>query len=417
MMGDAPAPLGGTRAAAWERPVQGELTEQVGGAFQMLLQIRMFIAAVTLSLVPLEVEYLDVFLLVLTVALLSWLAGRYWRYVAPRLARHPLLFALDMAASFTVLGLGGTSGPYLLATVATAALAGLLYHWRGMLTVAGLQTLCYYVTFVFTIDSAPDAQPPTFQDVLGQPLCYPLAGFAGVALRRLLDANAEQESARRLAEVKAAAAEERARLAREMHDSLAKTLRGIALAATGLRVWVERDRDRALDEADRIATACQVASQEARSLLSELRRDTIPRSLSQVIAETARDWSDAAGVPVVCEIAPDIDLPLRVRHEAVAILSEALTNVERHAGAGSVRVRLARGDGEVRLTVCDDGAGFRPPELTALAREGHYGLIGLHERAQRVGGVVKILSTRGKGTTVLVRLPIDERAHRLAEVS
>ncbi|MGC5284304.1 sensor histidine kinase [Actinomadura citrea] len=414
MMGDAPAPLGGTRAASWERPLEGELTEQIGGAFQMLLRIRMFIAAVTLSLVPLKVEYLDVFLLVLTVALLSWLAGRCWRYVAPRLARHPLLFALDMAASFTVLGLGGTSGPYLLATVVTATLAGLLYHWRGMLTVAGLQTLCYYVTFASTTDSA---QTPTFQDVLGQPLCYPLAGFAGVALRRLLDANAEQAEARRSAEVKAAAAEERARLAREMHDSLAKTLRGIALAATGLRVWVERDRDRALDEADRIATACQVASREARSLLSELRRDTVPCSLSQVVAETARDWSESAGVPVDCDIAPDIDLPLRVRHEAVAILSEALTNVERHAGAGSVRVRLDRGNGELRLTVRDDGAGFHPPELTTLARQGHYGLIGLHERARRVGGVVKILSTRGDGTTVLVRLPMDERAHRLAEVS
>ncbi|MEU5880322.1 sensor histidine kinase [Spirillospora sp. NPDC047279] len=381
----------------------------------MLMQIRLMIGAVTLVLLPRDSFKFGPLTLVLSMVALSWLSGRNWRLVTSLVTRHPLLFTLDMCASFLVLGIGGISGPFLLATVVTAAVAGLLYRWPGMLAVAALQIACYYVTFAFTPELGEDG---SFQALLGQPLFYPLAGFAGVALRRLLDEHAATESARRHAEVLAAAAQERARLAREMHDSLAKTLRGVALAASALPLWVCRDADRAVTEAGQIAAATEIASRQARILLSELRDDSAIRPLPEVLQDLAQRWADDNGAAVTCETDEQIDLPLRVRHEVVAILGEALTNAERHARAHSVRIRLSRDEDGVVLSVQDDGQGFEIPELVDLARDGHYGLVGLYERAERVGGTLTVHSKPGNGTTVTARLPSAEPAEpSLAEVS
>nr|WP_272917938.1 histidine kinase [Actinomadura rayongensis] len=215
--------------------------------------------------------------------------------------------------------------------------------------------------------------------------------------------------ARRRAEVAAAAAEERARLAREMHDSLAKTLRGIALAAAALPGWVERDPRRGIEEAARIAAATEIASREARHLLTDLREQAVQRSLPEAVAEVAGTWSRESGVPVVLDLSADGDLPSRSRYEAVAILSEALANVARHAGAHAVHVRsFVDEDDGVVLEVHDDGRGCALPDLPTLARAGHYGVVGLHERAARVGGAATVRSVPGAGTTVTVRLPLEE---------
>ncbi|XRQ11802.1 sensor histidine kinase [Actinomadura welshii] len=388
--------------------------ERVGSAFRMLMEIRMLVTALSMLLLPPGQLTAGVFALMLSMVLLSWGTARRWRAVAPRVAAHPSLYALDMVLSFAVLGVGGMAGPYFLSTVATATVAGLLYRWQGMLFVAGLQILGYYVTYALTASGAGGI---TFHSVLGQPLYYPLAGFAGVALRRLLDEYAAKEAALRRAEVLAAASQERARLAREMHDSLAKTLRGIALAASALPLWASRDQARAAQEAERIATAAAVASQEARDLLAELRDDTVTRSLHEALRDAVERWGGETGVAVACDLDARVEPGPRMRHEAVAILREALTNVDRHAKADSVKVRLVKEEEDLVLTIVDDGAGFRLRRLADLAREGHYGLIGLHERAQRVGGTVLVSSRPGAGTTVSVRLPADSSGDAaLAEV-
>lgn len=389
--------------------------ERVGVAFQMFMQIRMLVAAVNMALllVPRD-RPIGPFFLLLFVAMISWLSARYWRQIAPRMAAHPLLLVLDMCLSFVVLGIGGTSGPFLLATVVTAAVAGLLYRLPGMLSVAGLQICCYYISLA---ESAPSV-PGDFQTLLGQPIYYPLAGFAGVALRRLLDDLVAQEAALRTAEVTAAAAQERSRLAREMHDSLAKTLRGLAFAATALPDWLTRDPVRAEAESKRIVAAAEIASREARSLLTELRDDTLISPLPEAVRGVVERWGEPKDIAVTCDIDAQGDLPLRARHELVAILGEVLTNVERHAAADSVSVRLTRENGYVVLVVRDDGQGFAQREFLDLARDGHYGLIGIRERAQRIRGTVDVLSEPGAGTTVTVRVSADQPAEpKLAEVS
>lgn len=404
----------GSSAAERTRPADPWSTGRVGPAFQLLMRLRMLIAALTLLLLPREQLSAVSFLLVLSIVVVSWLAARQWWWIAPRIAAHPLLLALDICLSFVVLGLNDISGPFFLSTVVTAAVAGLLYRWEGMLAAVALQVLCYYATYGLT---AAPVESARLQTLIGQPLFYLVIGFAGVALRRLLDDLTAQEHRLRRAEVIAAAAHERARLAREMHDSLAKTLRGIALAAAALPVWVHRDAVRAAAEAERITAACESASREARALLTELRDEAALLPLPDAVAAVVRRWGEENGVTVTCAIDERADLPLRTRHEVLAIVGEALTNVERHAAARSVEVTLARGDDGVELTMRDDGRGFERVPADELSRLGHYGLIGLGERAEGIGGELTVESAPGAGTTIVARFPVVEQAGVPAEVS
>jgi signal transduction histidine kinase len=98
---------------------------------------------------------------------------------------------------------------------------------------------------------------------------------------------------------------------------------------------------------------------------------------------------------------------MEVRHELVRILREALSNVDRHAGASAVQVRLTGSEAGLVLVVLDDGTGFNAPfDLRALAALGHYGLVGMAERAARVAGDLRVLSQPGCGTEVAVRVPL-----------
>jgi signal transduction histidine kinase len=391
---------------------------RVWAAFGLLMQIRMLTAAITLLLLPDYQLKAQVFVLVLCIAVLSWLAANHWQLIVPRLLHHPLLVVTDICLTFLVLGIGGPSGPFFLTTVITAAVAGLLYRWPGMLSVSFLLVLGYYAALGYALQKQA-ASTTTFQAIVGQPVYYPLVGFAGVALRRLFDDQAAQEQALRHAEVVAAAAEERTRLAREMHDSLAKTLRGIALSAAALPTWIRREPGRAAEEAQRIVAGVEIASRESRVLISGLRDDTVTKPLPEAVRETTAAWGAEYGISVACDIEAAADLPLRHRYESLAILSEALTNIERHAAARSVHVKLAMEPGEVVLVVRDDGRGFRSDgAIGALTQAGHYGLAGLHERAERIGGTVSVTSEPGAGTSVTARLPLATSVDLpLAEVS
>ncbi|WP_131741437.1 sensor histidine kinase [Actinomadura roseirufa] len=400
------------------RPAAGAagVRPRINAAFRLLMQVRLLMAGVTLFVLAVRGLSWSTFVMVLCVALLSWLVARHVEEIVPRLLDHPLLVALDLCVCFAVLAVCGPSGPFFLSTVATAAAAGLLYRWQGMLIVSVVQIAGYFVTLAF---AATRGDAGTFQELAGQPAYYPLVGFAGVALRRLFEDHAGLEEARLGAEVAAAAAEERARLAREMHDSLAKTLRGMALAAAALPAWIAGAPERAEREAVRLAASIETASLEARGLLTDLRDTTITEALPTAVRAAARGWAERLDVTAHIEVSDDADLPLRHRYEVLAILGEALANVERHARARTVWVRLARTGGEVVLTVRDDGRGFATVPLEALARDGHYGLVGLHERAERAGGALLISSEPGAGTTLVVRVadPSAGATGRLAEVS
>lgn len=371
---------------------------------RVLLRVRLVIALFALLLLvthPWSVNFILAFLGAFVTSLLAYV---FWRRITRVLQRHPILTGLDVVVTFTVLGLGESSTPFLLLTVITSAIAGLLYRWGGVLYIASLQVICYFTVLFFQGSS----EMWNFQTVVGQPLYYPLAGFLGIWVRRLLDETDSTDRLRREAEVLAAAAEERARLAREMHDSLAKTVRGIEFAATALPRWVERDRVRAGTEARRIASAAAVASREARDLLSELRAaaDGVERPLVPTLTSLVTEWSERTGIPTDLRTASEVELPARNRYETTATLAEALSNIERHAAASQVSVTLEPVDGMLHLVVTDDGRGFAYEQRDELVQEGHYGLLGMSERAERAGGTLTVDSHPGSGTTITLALPL-----------
>ena len=396
----------------WQGP------RRIGPSFQLLMQIRTLLTALTLFMLPAHKISLASVLLVFGLSVLYWLASHYWSRIVPLLVAHPLLTVIDLFTAFAVLIFEGPSGPFFLSTVAASAVAGLIFRWRGMLLVSMTQVVCYFAAtgYYSVIIARNTTDIDTFQTVFGQPAYYFVAGLLGVMLRRLFDEQAAAEEARHDAEVRMVAADERSRLAREMHDSLAKTLRGIAMSAQALPVWTRKSPERASAEAKRIASAAEVASREARELISDLRDDTVQESLVSSVHRLLQRHTRESGVEVHEKLDEYAELSLVARYELISILKESLTNIERHANAAAVTVTITTEHGGVTMTVADDGDGFTfaldgDGWLDRLADNGHYGVIGMHERAKRAGGDLTMRSAPGIGTTLSVVFP--ESAERL----
>ncbi|WP_329519606.1 sensor histidine kinase [Spirillospora sp. NBC_01491] len=398
-----PAPPDGA-----EVPGEADLTlwSRVGITFRMLMQFRVFLVAMTTVLIPHDRVTPALLFLLAVVGVLSWLVAHAWERFLPRVARHPVLLCLDAFVAYAVLALGGVSGPFFLFTVITSAVAGVLYEWRALLCVCALQMSLFFMA------AARTDPPPGAETMIGLPIFYPFAVCAGVGLYRLFEQYAVAIEARHRAETRVAAAEERARLAREMHDSLAKTLHGIGLTATALPVVLRKSPQRAEQQAEAIASAVRVAGQEARALIADLRDDPGDRPFGVVVAQIADAWGRATGVPVRTELPDgDVEPPPNARHEVVAILKEALENVARHAEAAQVEVWIGMEGDLMTLAVRDDGhgsgsLGATTERLEALADAGHYGVVGMTERARRAGGDLAVSSFPGRGTTVMVSVPL-----------
>lgn len=373
---------------------------RVSAVCRLLMQVRLLLVGITLLLLAGSEFTVSATVALAAAAFSSWLGAHYSRRIVDVVLRHPILLGLDVVVSFAVLEFGGPLGPYFLFTVVTAAVAGMLFRWRGVAYFCSLQMLCYLAILGTTGDPAAW----TFQALVGQPIYYPLVGFVGVRVRRLLDDHASMAEKRRQTEVVAAAADERARLARDLHDSLAKTLRGIAMSAKALPMWVDRSPERAAGEAERMASAAEIASREARDLIADLRTAELDRPLDESIGRVAESWAQETGTSVCVDASGPVELPVLARYEATAILKETLTNIDRHAGAGHVNVKLTCERECWILSVHDDGRGFEPANPPGA---GHFGLVGMHERAARAGAALSLTSSPGEGTTVQVAFPME----------
>jgi signal transduction histidine kinase len=194
---------------------------------------------------------------------------------------------------------------------------------------------------------------------------------------------------------------ERERLAAEIHDTLAQGFTSILMLAQAARAALARDpeaTDRQLDLVERTARDNLF---EARALVYALAPpDLTDRGLVDALRRLAARHIRDTGVPVNLSVAgeptvaaPDNDVVL------LRAVQEALANVRKHAGAGTVQIELSYWDGRAAVTVTDDGRGFDPAEVT----EG-YGLTGIRSRAAAFGGTCTIRSTVGGGTTISVEL-------------
>lgn len=338
----------------------------------------------------------------------SLVALWYWRRVGPLLRAHPVLTAIDVLLSIAVLTSAGPSSPFSLVLLASALLVGFLYDWRGQVLFSLLLMLGYWDGLAIR---GIHHQALTFQLVAGTPVLFPLAAIGGAALRGVLERASRTDAALQRSVQQAAAAEERARLARELHDSVTKTLHGIALSASALVEWCERDPAVVPARARDLAAAADAGAREARTLVEGLRSDLGDGPLELVVIAITERFALRSGLllSVCCE--PGLHPDPTPRYELLQVLGEALTNVAKHARATSVQVALSRatathGD-QVVLTVTDDGHGFDVGrDLDDWRREGHYGLLGMAERVARVGGSIRCQRGADVGTSLVAAVPL-----------
>jgi signal transduction histidine kinase len=345
-------------------------------------------------------------------AFASFLPLRYWDRWAGPLSTRPVFLAADLMLNLTIYAYLGPASPFFLYTLGTPLLAGLLFRTTGAILLGFAMLAGYYVLVVLSGNGLAELRAHEARDIQALvvlPALYPLAAAGGAAVRGLLDRQAVTQLALARAERRAAAGAERARVAREMHDSLGKTLYGIALAARGLSHRVEAEAPGAAAAARDLSASAQVAAEEARGLISDLRSDTLDRPLGDALERYVREWSDRNGIAARLQ-ADGVDLPHPgTRYELFCIVREALENVERHAGATQVQVLLRDMAPDVVLSVVDDGVGIGGEgDARSLQTNGHYGLIGMAERGERIGATVRIAGERGAGTTITVRLPAGD---------
>ena len=221
-----------------------------------------------------------------------------------------------------------------------------------------------------------------------------IADQVGIALER---ARLAGESAR------LARAEERTRLAREIHDTLAQGLTAIGLDVEGALRHLDDRPDRARERLERALATARESLEEARRSVLDLRAAPLAgRPLAEALNALARAFTSETGVRVYVRADEAVALPLHAEAELYRIAQEALANVREHARATQVEITLRATERWASLSIRDDGVGFD----RRLVSEDRHGLVGMRERAKLLGGRLSVESRSGHGTRIAVRVPL-----------
>jgi len=198
---------------------------------------------------------------------------------------------------------------------------------------------------------------------------------------------------------------ERQRMARELHDTLAQGLVGVILQLETVDVQLAKGHSEEAQElVQRSMERARMTLAEARQAISDLRAEIA--DLQAVIDGVVRRFQNATGI--ACEVTMDDlgGIPPELADHLVRACSEGLSNITRHAHASRVRLELLRKEDRITLRLADDGIGFSTAALEG--KTGHYGLVGLRERARLAGGTFDVASDpAGQGTVLTFSLPLD----------
>ncbi|WPO74636.1 MULTISPECIES: GAF domain-containing sensor histidine kinase [unclassified Streptomyces] len=199
-------------------------------------------------------------------------------------------------------------------------------------------------------------------------------------------------------------AEERSRLAHELHDAVSQKLFSLRLTAQAAAALVDRDPSRAKGELQQVAALAAEAADELRAAVVELRPAALDEDgLVATLRTHIQVLHRAHSAEVTFESNGVRALPASQEEAMLRVAQEALHNALRHSGAARVQVLLdKRGAGAV-LRVADDGTGFDPKAIRRAGR--HLGLVSMRDRASGVGGRLTVESVPGKGTTIEMEVP------------
>ncbi len=326
--------------------------------------------------------------------------------------RAPLaIFLITTTASAILMIRGYPGGPPVGPTIALYLLAASrdgVHPWTRQTTAIVVGMFCVHIAaFAIGHDKLPEIQ------VLVGGLVWALAWFAGerTRLRRQeiqeLEQRAVQAERNAIVDRRLALAEERTRIARDLHDSAAHAINVIAVQAGAARLWHEPDPPRSLAALETIETVARRTVAEIDHIVHSLREEAPPTGRvepppglaaldSLIVQHDAADLTvTVATVGVRRPLGPAVD------RAAYRILQEALTNSARH-GTGGAHVELVFGDEDLELTVSNAVRGDTPDRAN-----GGHGLVGMRERASLLGGEVQ--AGRGNGAfRVHARLPYGD---------
>jgi ligand-binding sensor domain-containing protein/signal transduction histidine kinase len=244
-----------------------------------------------------------------------------------------------------------------------------------------------------------DVRPHFYQTVWFYGLCALGLGLAVLGMHRLRVRQVRREFAAVLAE--------RSRVARELHDTLLQGFAGTALQLNAISHTLEAAPRAAKRELDRVLDQVDTCLSEARRAVSRLRSPAPAGSdLADALSKSALQLT--AGTPVRPQLKVSgaaQRLPARVERNLLRIGQEAVANAVKHARAREIFIELCFDERLVRLRARDDGRGFDEREARA-ARSNHFGLVGMRERAEVIGGQFALRSAPGEGTEVVVSVPL-----------
>lgn len=208
----------------------------------------------------------------------------------------------------------------------------------------------------------------------------------------------------RLAEqgARLARAEERARIAREIHDTLAQGLTAITLNVESALRTLDEGATPTRQRLERALQTARDSLEEARRSVLDLRSPLSGKPLLEALRALARGFTSQTGIRARVSGDGGGALPVRMENELFRVAQEALTNVGKHARATEAVIALKQTRSNVTLTIDDNGVGLLPHDGRAAGQ----GLVGMNERARLINGTLRIFRKRGGGTRVLLRAPV-----------
>ena len=208
--------------------------------------------------------------------------------------------------------------------------------------------------------------------------------------------------------VQRTASNERRRISQELHDGVAQELTGVVLALEGCQRALDRDPGALGPQLAKAARDARATLSDVRQYMAALRQteDSGGLNLPVTVARLADDLRRQSGVAVDFEeTGAERQLEPFVERAVIRIIGEGLRNVGQHSGASNAKVILRYDDEQVVATIEDDGKGFESNELNTAEERGHYGIVGMRERAEGVGGQLVVRSEPGRGTIVRATIP------------
>jgi signal transduction histidine kinase len=336
-------------------------------------------------------------------ALLVGCGALAWRRSRPLIA-GAVMFAAWFLLSARIGTVDDLQTPLVTALVMSFSMGA---YTRGRAVPASL--LVVFAGMAAVVTSFPDKAFTDYVFPIAFALVAWLAGRAVTTRTRLteeLHETAVRAQEAQETELARATADERRRIAREMHDVVAHSVSVMVVQAGGARRILEQDPARAVEAAGRIEDVGRAALAEMRRLLGVLGHEDDGRAPQPTLRELDAlvERSRAAGLPVDLTVTGDPrPLPAGMDLAAYRVVQEALTNAIKYSGAAPTEVAVRWEPETLELAIADRGAVFRGP-----AGEGGHGLVGMEERVRLYDGELRAGPRRGGGFEVVARLPLPD---------